>query len=136
MNYCGDSDKDSKSQTSGILPTALMVMYPPLGHTKELRSLFGSGARRTFVTQGAVEECKRKREKPVQLSISGFWDTKEPGEHSTVTVPVRVNDNSLVTLKAVVVPKLPQSTRPHGLCRLVSELKSGNVNLAGPKLAK
>ncbi|XP_064120251.1 uncharacterized protein LOC135224856 [Macrobrachium nipponense] len=138
VNYCGDndSDKDLKSQTSGILPTALMkVVCPPSGNTKELRSLFDSGAQRTFITQEAVEECKLVRDNPVQLSISGFWDTKEPREYSTVTVPVRVNDDSLVTLKAIVVPKLPQSARPRGLCKIVSELKSQNVTLADPNLS-
>ncbi|XP_064097270.1 uncharacterized protein LOC135208718 [Macrobrachium nipponense] len=138
VNYCGDndSDKDLKSQTSGILPTALMkVVCPPTGNTKELRSLFDSGAQRTFITQEAVEECKLVRDNPVQLSISGFWDTKEPREYSTVTVPVRVNDDSLVTLKAIVVPKLPQSARPRGLCKIVSELKSQNVTLADPNLS-
>ncbi|XP_064080626.1 uncharacterized protein LOC135197491 [Macrobrachium nipponense] len=61
VNYCGDnnSDKDLKSQTSGILPTALMkVVCPPSGNTKELRSLFDSGAQRTFITQEGLEECK------------------------------------------------------------------------------
>ncbi|XP_064088779.1 uncharacterized protein LOC135203088 [Macrobrachium nipponense] len=88
VNYCGDndSDKDLYSQTSGILPTALMkVVCPPSGITKELRSLFDSGAQRTFITQEAVEECKLERDNPVQLSISGFWDTKEPREYSMVT---------------------------------------------------
>ncbi|XP_064078567.1 uncharacterized protein LOC135196006 [Macrobrachium nipponense] len=85
VNYCGDNDSDKvlKSQTSGILPTALMkVMCPPSGNTKELRSLFDSGAQRTFITQEAVEECKLERDNPVQLSISGFWDTKEPREYT------------------------------------------------------
>ncbi|XP_064083039.1 uncharacterized protein LOC135199053 [Macrobrachium nipponense] len=98
VNYCGDndSDKDLKSQTSGILPTSLMkVVCPPSGNTKELRSLFDSGAQRTFITQEAVEECKLERDNPVQLSISGFWDTKESREYSTVTVPVR---SRIVTL--------------------------------------
>ncbi|XP_064119025.1 uncharacterized protein LOC135224033 [Macrobrachium nipponense] len=104
-------------------------------NTKELRSLFDSGAQRTFITQEAVEECKLVRDNPVQLSISGFWDTKEPREYSKVTVPVRVNDDSLVNLKAIVVPKLPQSTRPRGLCEIVSELKSQKVTLADPNLS-
>ncbi|XP_064089957.1 uncharacterized protein LOC135203958 [Macrobrachium nipponense] len=85
VNYCGDndSDKDLKSQTSGILPTALMkVVCPPSGNTKELRSLFDSEAQRTSITHEAVEECKLERDDPVQLSISGFWDTKEPREYN------------------------------------------------------
>ncbi|XP_064120225.1 uncharacterized protein LOC135224834 [Macrobrachium nipponense] len=113
----------------------MKVVCLPSGNTKELRSLFDSGAQHTFITQEVVEECKLERDKPVQLSISGFWDTKEPRQYGTVTVPVRVNDDSLVILKTIVEPKIPQSARPRRLCKLVSELKSRNVNLADPNLS-